>query len=232
MSVEERAPAAAAARSAEQPVVKRRRRPPRPARIVLHVFLMVAALGFLAPLALAVYASLRPYAETAQRGYFSLPHKLTLHYYVQVFEQADLPKYFLNTMYIAIPAVILTLFLSSFVAFCIARLKMRGGILLLVIFTAGNLLPPQVLVTPLYQMYKSIPLPESLSSSLTLYDSYLGLVAIHVAFQVGFCVFVLANYMRTIPDEITDGEPAPDDGAAVAPLTADLMGLGIVTRSN
>ena len=59
MSVEERAPAAAAARSAEQPVVKRRRRPPRPARIVLHVFLMVAALGFLAPLALAVYASLR-----------------------------------------------------------------------------------------------------------------------------------------------------------------------------
>ncbi len=37
----------------------------------------------------------------------------------------------------------------------------------------------------------------------------------------------------TIPDEITDGEPAPDDGttAAVAPLTSDLMGLGIVTRS-
>lgn len=36
----------------------------------------------------------------------------------------------------------------------------------------------------------------------------------------------------TIPDEITDGEPAPDDtAAAVAPLTADLMGLGIVTRS-
>ncbi len=36
----------------------------------------------------------------------------------------------------------------------------------------------------------------------------------------------------TIPDAITDGEPAPDDGAAVAPLTADLMGLGIVTRSD
>jgi len=73
------------------------------------------------------------------------------------------------------------------------------------------MLPPQVLVTPLYQMYKSIPLPESLSSSLTLYDSYLGLVAIHVAFQVGFCVFVLSNYMRTIPDEIT--EAAVVDGA-------------------
>jgi multiple sugar transport system permease protein len=60
-------------------------------------------------------------------------------------------------------------------------------------------------------MYKSIPLPETMSSSLTLYDSYYGLVAIHVAFQVGFCVFVLTNYMRTIPPEIT--EAAVMDGA-------------------
>jgi multiple sugar transport system permease protein len=208
--VEERAPARARS-AAVRPAVTRRRRPIRPARILLHAFLILAMLGFLAPLALAVYASLRPYSETAERGYFSWPRRLTLDYYVQVFEQADLPKYFLNTLYIAVPAVILTLFLSSFVAFCISRLKMRGGVVLLIVFTAGNLLPPQVLVTPLYQMYKSIPLPEALSSSLTLYDSYLGLVAIHVAFQVGFCVFVLANYMRTIPDEIT--EAAVMDGA-------------------
>jgi multiple sugar transport system permease protein len=192
-------------------VVARRRRPLRPARVVLHAFLILAMLGFLAPLALALYASLRPYAETAERGYFSLPRKLTLDYYVQVWEQAELPKYFLNTLWVAVPAVILTLFLASFVAFCIVRLKVRGGLTLLVLFTAGNLLPPQVLVTPLYQMYKSIPLPESLSSSLTLYDSYIGLVAIHVAFQVGFCVFVLSNFMRTIPVEIT--EAAAMDGA-------------------
>jgi multiple sugar transport system permease protein len=207
---DERAPAAVRPEP-DQPVVKRRRRPLRPARIVLHAFLILAMLGFLAPLALAVYASLRPYSETAERGYFSLPRHLTLDYYVQVLGDAGLPKYFLNTLYIAIPAVVLTLFLSSFVAFCIARLKVRGGLVLLVIFTAGNLLPPQILLTPLYQMYKSIPLPEELSSSLTLYDSYLGLVAIHVAFQVGFCVFVLSNYMRTIPDEIT--EAAVVDGA-------------------
>jgi multiple sugar transport system permease protein len=197
--------------SGERPVATRRRRPIRPARILLHAFLILAMLGFLAPLALAVYASLRPYAETAELGYFSLPRHLTLDYYVRVLDGSGLPKYFLNTLYIAIPAVILTLFLSSFVAFCVARLKVRFGLALLVIFTAGNLLPPQILLTPLYQMYKSIPLPEELSSSLTLYDSYLGLVAIHVAFQVGFCVFVLTNYMRTIPEEIT--EAAVMDGA-------------------
>jgi multiple sugar transport system permease protein len=209
-TVADRAPGTVRA-PAVMPAAVRRRRPVRPARIVLHVFLILAALGFLAPLALAVYASLRPYSETAERGYFSLPRQLTLDYYVQVWQQAELPKYFLNTLLVAVPAVILTLFLASFVAFCIARLKIRGGLALLLVFTAGNLLPPQVLVTPLYQMYKAIPLPEALSSSLTLYDSYLGLVAIHVAFQVGFCVFVLTNFMRTIPDEIT--EAAVMDGA-------------------
>jgi translation initiation factor IF-1 len=84
---------------------------------------------------------------------------------------------------------------------------------LLIMFTAGNLLPPQTMVTPLYTAYTKIPLPEWMSSSLTLYDSFLGLIAIHVAFQTGFCVFVLYNYMQTIPTEIT--EAAIVDGAGV-----------------
>jgi multiple sugar transport system permease protein len=185
----------------------------RPARLVLNAFLMVVALGWLAPLALAVYASLRPYEETSRKGYFSWPDRLTLHYYTQVLDSAELPKYFTNSLIVAVPGVILTLFLASFVAFCIARLRIRFALPLLVLFTAGNLLPPQVLVTPLYEMYKQIPVPQLVSSSGTLYDSYAGLIAIHVAFQVGFCVFVLSNFMRTLPVEIT--EAAVMDGAGV-----------------
>ncbi|GAA3271805.1 MULTISPECIES: carbohydrate ABC transporter permease [Dactylosporangium] len=185
----------------------------RPARLVLNVFLTVVALGWLAPLALAVYASIRPYEETSRKGYFSWPDRLTLHYYAQVWDSAELPKYFTNSVIVAIPGVILTLFLASFVAFCIARLRIRFALPLLVVFTAGNLLPPQVLVTPLYEMYKQIPVPGFVSDSGTLYDSYAGLIAIHVAFQVGFCVFVLSNFMRTLPVEIT--EAAVMDGAGV-----------------
>ncbi|GAA2327014.1 carbohydrate ABC transporter permease [Dactylosporangium salmoneum] len=185
----------------------------RPARLALNAFLVIVSLGWLAPLALAVYASLRPYAETSRKGYFSWPDRLTLHYYAQVWDSAELPKYFTNSVIVAVPAVIVTLFLASFVAFCIARLRVRWSLALLVVFTAGNLLPPQVLVTPLYEMYKKIPVPSFVSDSGTLYDSYLGLIAIHVAFQAGFCVFVLANFMRTLPVEIT--EAAVVDGAGV-----------------
>src|SRR5690606_29408105 len=92
----------------------------RPLRWLLHAFLALVALGWLLPLLLAVYASLRPYEETARLGYFSLPEELTLGYYGQAWSQAELPRYYLNTLIIVIPALVLTLFLASFVAFAIA----------------------------------------------------------------------------------------------------------------
>jgi multiple sugar transport system permease protein len=195
------------------PSLPRRRRPVRPARLVLHTFLWIVALGWLAPVALAVYASLRPYRETSERGYFSLPKSLTLHYYRDAWQQSGMLKYFLNSLFIALPGVVLTLFLASFVAFAISRARIPGRTFLLVMFTAGNLLPQQILVTPLYVMFNKVHLPYFLSSSGLLYDSYWGVIAIHVAFQTGFCVFVLANYMRTIPQELT--EAAIMDGAGV-----------------
>jgi multiple sugar transport system permease protein len=219
--------AAADRRAAQR---NRNRRPIRPARVVLYVFLTVVALGWLAPLLLAVYASLRPYAETAKYGYFSLPHHLSLHYYQLAWSSADMVKYFRNTMIIALPSVLLVLFFASFVAFALSRFKIPGRKTLLIMFTAGNLLPPQVMVTPLYTVYTKIPLPTWLSSSQTLYDSYLGVIAIHVAFQTGFCVFVLYNYMQTIPTELT--EAAVVDGASlwrqywqvILPLTRPALG--------
>ncbi|MET9343556.1 carbohydrate ABC transporter permease [Nonomuraea sp. NPDC004354] len=199
--------------TAVQPARPPAKRPFRPSRVVLHAFLVVVSLGWLLPLLLAVYASLRPYEETAELGYFSLPRTLTLDYYTQAWAQAELPKYYLNTLIVVVPGVILTLLLASFAAFVIARLRIPGRKVLLVVFTAGNLLPPQVLITPLYTLYTLVPLPWWLSDSLSLYDSYLGLILVHVAFQFGFCVFVLANFMRTIPEEIS--EAALVDGASV-----------------
>ena len=179
-----------------------------------QTFLWLVAVGWLVPLLLAVYASLRPYAETARLGYFSLPHDLSLHYYVEAWRRGGLPKYYLNTAIIAVPAVLATLLFASFVAFLISRRRLPGGRLLLVVFTAGNLLPQQVMVTPLYVLYKAIALPWWMSwPSESLYDSYWGVIAIHVAFQTGFCVFVLANYMNTIPSELV--EASIIDGAGV-----------------
>ncbi|MGW9048348.1 carbohydrate ABC transporter permease [Streptomyces lydicus] len=189
------------------PPARRRR------RFGVHLFLTAVSLAFLAPLLLAVYASLRPYQETAAHGYFSLPRHLSLDYYKQAFVDSGMSKYFLNSLVIAVPGVLLTLFLASFVAFAVSRLRIRGGIVLLMVFTAGNLLPQQVIVTPLYVLFNKIPLPYWMSDSLTMYDSLWAVIAVQVAFQLGFCVFVLANFMRTLPREIL--EAAIVDGAGV-----------------
>jgi multiple sugar transport system permease protein len=216
--------------STDRRQVRRNRKPIRPLRVVLYVFLTVTSLFWLSPLLLAVYASLRPYSETAKYGYFSLPHHLTFHYYSAAWTDGEMLKHFENTLIIAVPSVLLVLFFASWVGFALSRIKIPGRKTLLIMFAAGNLLPPQVMVTPLYTVYTKIPLPYWISSSGTVYDSYLGVIAIHVAFQTGFCVFVLYNYMQTIPTELT--EAAVVDGAGmwrqywqvILPLTRPALG--------
>src|SRR4030088_1290546 len=183
------------------------------AHLAIRLFLMFTAAVWLLPVVWAVYTSLRPYADTAERGYVSLPGVLNFQNYLNAWNQADLPHYYTNTLIVVGPALILTLLLSSFVAFVLARFPFRFNLSLLMLFTAVNLLPQQTIITPLYRLYLAVPLPEWLSDSGVFFDSYVGIIAIHVAFQMGFCTFVLSNYMKTIPKELT--EAALVDGASV-----------------
>jgi multiple sugar transport system permease protein len=191
--------------------VRTRRVAPR--RVLLHAFLIATAAVWLLPVLWAVYTSFRPYADTAERGYVSLPGVMNVDNYVNAWTQADLPHYYLNTLIVVAPAVLLTLALSSFMAFVVARYSLRFNLALLMLFTAGNLLPQQVIVTPLYRLYLALPLPDWISDTGLFFDSYAGIIAIHVAFQMGFCTFVLSNYMKTIPRELN--EAALVDGASV-----------------
>ena len=201
-----------AAVTAERAVPAARRRVRLP-RIGLHVFLITAAALWLAPVLWAVFTSLRPYADTNRCGYVSICGRFNFHNYTYVWSAASLPHFFFNSLIITLPAIVLVLLLSSSVAFVIARLSYWFNLPMLVFFMAANLLPQQILLTPLYHMYLRIPLPMWLSDSGYMYDSYIGIIAIHVAFQTGFCTFVLSNYMRTIPSTLN--EAARVDGASI-----------------
>lgn len=193
------------------PVVKKRT--VTPAGVALHTFLILTCLMTLAPLLWAVYASLRTYDDTSVNGYFSIAKSLTLENFAKAWEIGDLPHFYWNTFLITIPALVITLLLSSMVAFGVSRFSFKFNLVLLMIFTAGNLLPQQVVVTPLWRLYRLIEVPEWISASGSLIDSQLGVILIHIAFQSGFCTFVLSNYMKTIPYELT--EAARVDGASV-----------------
>jgi multiple sugar transport system permease protein len=178
-----------------------------------QIFMIVVTVLWLTPIVFALYVSLRPIAETNKLGYVSLPHDLTFENFTQAWTQSQMWEYFLNSAYVTVPAVLFTLFLASMFAYVVSRLSFRFNITLLVLFTAGNLLPQQVIITPLYRIYLAIHVPQALTGSGLLYNSYLGLIVINVSFQLGFCVFVLSNYMKTLPTEID--EAALIDGASL-----------------
>ena len=184
----------------------------KPRGAVATTIMLLLALAWLFPLFWAVLNSFRDYEYTQRNGYLSFGGWTTANY-EQVWETAELGKYFVNSLIITVPAVLLTLFLASLVAFVLARFSYRFNLILLGVFLAANLLPPQALLIPVFRMYREIPLPEFMSDTGQVLGSYWGLVAINVAFQLGFCVFVLSNYMKTLPREIY--EQAMVDGAGV-----------------
>lgn len=182
-------------------------------RALLHVSLGALAFLFLFPILWTFYDALRPYGDTIKYGYFSWPNTLNFDNFVTAWNVADYPRFFGNTMIIAVPAVIITLWVSSMLGFVFARLRFRFNLFLLMMFTAGNLLPPQVIIVPLRLMYLAIPLPRPLGDTGLVYDTYFGVILINIVFQTGFCTFVLSNYMRTLSKELT--EAALVDGASL-----------------
>ncbi len=191
----------------------------RLSRLALYLFLSVLAFIFAWPLIYVVYLSLRRYGEIVLNptGMFSLPEhglsSISLDNYTYLINNADLLQYFWNTFIITVPAVILTLWISSMVAFGISKYSWKFNLLVLLIFTAGNLLPTQVMIIPLVRLYYAIPLFAPLSDKGILFDQTIGVILIHVVFQTGFCTFVLSNYMKTLPKELN--EAAMMDGAGV-----------------
>ncbi len=188
-------------------------RPPGGRRLrIVYAFVIVMALAWLFPVVWAVLTSFRDYAYTSQNGYVSLGG-WTLDNYGDAWRRGNFGQYFLNSAYITVPAVVASLFLASCIGFVLARFRYRFNLALLGLFTAANLLPPQALLIPVYRMFREVPMPDSISSSGSLLNSFLGLILINTAFQTGFCTFVLSNYMKTLPKELY--EAAEVDGASV-----------------
>ena len=144
----------AVAREQSTTAARTRRRPW--ARIGLYVFLTIMAIVWLFPLVWAIYTALRPFADTQAHGYISLPSSLTLDNFTNAWSRGDFALHFAATLIVTVPAVIVTLLIASMVAFAVSRFSWRFNLIVLLIFTAGNLLPPQVIIVPLFKLYTAV----------------------------------------------------------------------------
>jgi len=170
-------------------------------RWFLFAVVLIAALLWMMPFFIAILTSFRTNDDILSRGLLALPTSINLNSFSDAWTRGDLSKFLPNSFIVTLPALGITLFLSSLSAYALARFDFRGRRFLLGVFVGGMMLPFQILLLPVFR----------LSEFLGIYDSYWGLIGIHAAFQLGFCTFVLRNYMVTIPDSLS--EAAKIDGA-------------------
>jgi len=168
-------------------------------RIVLYVVIIV----WLLPLAAVFLTSFRSLADINSGNYWGWPTEFALvENYTQIFTVTPMLKYFFNSLVITIPTVIGTLTLSSLAGYSLAKHNFRGNFLIFALFIAGNFVPAQILMIPV----------RNLTLSLGVYDTKMGLILFHTAFQTGFCTFFLRGFIKELPHEIV--ESARIDGAS------------------
>ena len=168
-------------------------------RIILYVVLIV----WLLPLIGVLLTSFRSLADINSGNYWGWPTEFALvENYTQVFTVTPMIQYFINSLVITIPTVVGTLTLSSLAGYSLAKHRFRGNFLIFALFIAGNFVPAQILMIPV----------RNLTLNLGVYDTKMGLILFHTAFQIGFCTFFLRGFIKELPHELV--ESARIEGAS------------------
>ena len=159
-------------------------------QISYQMLLPVALIVWLLPLIAVAIFSIKPEADFVNGNYWGLPSSFEFFTnYGKVFFESDMPRYLWNSVLITVPTVIGCIVLSSMTGFALGVYKFRGNLLIFFMFIAGNFVPFQILMVPV----------RDLTLSLNLYDTKLGLVLFHIAFQTGFCTLFMRNFIRALP---------------------------------
>lgn len=181
--------------SSQRRAGQRQRRATRIARASLfYIVVTPLLLLWLVPMFGALLVALRSADDLFAHGPWSMPERIAWENFAEAWTRGGLGRYLLNSFIITIPAITATLLLASMAAFALARYRFRGNRLIYIMFIAGSMLPAQILMLPVFR----------LTNVLHIYDTYWALIIFHTAFQLGFCTFVLRNFMRTIPSGIFD----------------------------
>jgi multiple sugar transport system permease protein len=167
----------------------------RGAQLTYQSLLPLALIMWLLPLIAVAMFSVKSSADFAAGNYWGLPSSFELfNNYGKVFFQSDMPRYMVNSLLITIPTVVGAVALSSMTGFALGIYKFKSNLWIFFMFIAGNFVPFQILMVPV----------RDLTVGLGLYDTKLGLVLFHIAFQTGFCTLFMRNFIRALPFELIE----------------------------
>jgi len=109
----------------------------------------------------------------------------------EIVRQGDLPKRYLNSIIIVCVSTLITVVIGILAAYGFSRGKIRGRDDLMFFILSTRMLPPVVVVIPVFLMFRA----------LKLTDTHIGLILLYSAFNVSFAVWVLKGFIDEIPIE-------------------------------
>lgn len=171
------------------------------------VAVLIAVLWTTPTLGLLV-TSFRSQRDINRSGWWTAltdPSGFTLENYRQALSpgsSASLSQYFVNTIVITVPAVLLPIFLASLAAYAFAWMPFPGRNALFVAVFALQIVPLQIALIPLLDIY---------SNKLGFGASYWSVWLSHTIFALPLATFLIHNFMRELPAELM--EAARVDGA-------------------
>ncbi len=175
-----------------------RRKPPWSVRrrrfligVANHSLLIVAAALFLAPFVFITLTALMTNNQALSPQLW--PRPFQWNNFVDVFHQAPLLRWALNTTMYAGLATLGLLLSSIPVAYALARLRWRGREAVFLVVLIALMLPPQVSVVPIYVLWAKLHLVGTLWPLII--PNWLG---------DAFTIFLLRQFFLTIPEEYLD----------------------------
>jgi alpha-1,4-digalacturonate transport system permease protein len=112
--------------------------------------------------------------------------------YTEPFVHFDFLRYLWNSVFVTTMATLITLVVNSMAAFALSKYKFRGQSAVMLVILATLMVPLGVIMVPLF----------SIINALGLFNNLWGVILPTVATPTG--VFLLRQYMLTIPDELID----------------------------
>ena len=133
--------------------------------------------------------------------------RFTLENYKQVLSSEGVGQSFINTFTVTIPSTIIPITIAAFAAYAFAWMRFPGRKWLFALTMALLVVPLQMALIPLLRMYNDIGSVFDVSGK-----SYPGIWLAHTGFGLPLAIYLLRNYMSSIPKEII--ESAKIDGAS------------------
>jgi len=160
--------------------------------IAVHSLGVAAALFFVLPFVFVVLTSLMSDQQALTRDL--IPRTWEWGNYAQVLDTPGFLTWWRNTLLYAGLGTVLTVVSSVPVAYALAKFRFRGRNATLMLVVSMMMLPPQVVVIPMYLFWA-----KQLDLSGTLWP-----LIVPMAFGDAFSVFLLRQFLTTIPDEYLD----------------------------